>query len=268
MEKFVNILKGLAIFVVIAFIGIGIYDLCSKTNDFFGGLISLFKSEPIIIDPHKNATSNLIPFTKEEIDAETSNPECPDLGDLTEKIFIQEYNDVVVFYKEEKDAEDKTFYPNLLFLKTKQGLVYNGCTNLHASVTRVFGAEANGSFVWTPHFDEKPFVDFNSGLCNMNYVVYSSGESETFLAVSGVLKFTNHELYLNKARDYINENIYPYFLSFYNSNVKIYQNEGSTSADFNAFYDYLFRSYKTGELAGTVELTKYTFYQIDRKSVV
>ena len=44
MEKFVNILKGLAIFVVIAFIGIGIYDLATKTGGFFDSIISILKA--------------------------------------------------------------------------------------------------------------------------------------------------------------------------------------------------------------------------------
>lgn len=262
MEKFVNILKGLAIFVVIAFIGIGIYDLATKTGGFLDSIISIFKNEPIIIDPHKNASSNLIPFTKEEIDAETSNPECPDLGDLTDKIYIQEYNDVVVFYKEEKDAENKTFYPNLLFLKTKEGLVYNGCINLHAQCVNWFGSEKD--FKWQPNFYEKPFVgDFANWWHESNIVIYSSGNTCSFIEWGGLFRIVDAELYLNKARDYINENIYPYFLSFYNDNIKIYQESKETAGiDFDAFYDFVYRSYKTGELAGTVDMTKYTFYQI------
>ena len=262
MEKFINCLKGLAIFLVIAFIGIGLYEFFTTTGGILDSIVSLFKTEPIIIDPHKNATSNLIPFTKEEIDSETSNPKCPDMGDITSEIYIQDYNDVVVFYKEEKDSENKTFYPNLLFLKTKQGLVYNGCTNLHASVWIWFGSEAIDSFEWQPNFYSKPFVKEDCLPHDKNFVVYSSGTADTFICFNGIIKLPNHELYLNKARDYVNENIYPYFLSFYEQNVKIYQNEETTGEDFNAFYDYLYRCYKSGEDMGTVDATKYVYWQI------
>ena len=253
MEKFVNILKGLAIFIVVALIGFFIYDAFTRTAGFFNTVASWFDNTPIVVDPYKNATSNVIPFTKEEVEAQITNPECPNMGDITDKIYIQEYNDVVVFYKESKDQEGKTFYPNLLFLKTEQGLIYNGCTNLHAEAVIWFGNQ--NSFTWQPNFYEKPFIpDVSLNSHRANFVIYSSGYSDTFVDYGGLFNGGFHEYYLNRARDYVNANLLPYFLSFYNNNIKIWQNEGSELADFNAFYDYIYRSYKTGAMSGTIEL--------------
>lgn len=264
MEKFINILKGLAIFVVVALIGFFIYDAFTRTAGLFNTVASWFDSTPIIIDPYKNATSNVIPYTKEEVEEQITNPDCPNMGDITDKIYIQEYNDVVVFYKETKDQDNKTFYPNLLFLKTEQGLIYNGCTNIHAEANIWFGSE--NSFTWQPNFYEKPYIrnDINLNSHYANYVIYSSGYSDTFVKYSGLFNGGFHEKYLNRARDYINENIFPHFLSFYNNNVKIWQNNGSELADFNAFYDYIYRSYKAGAMSGTVELKSpdFVFFQI------
>ncbi|MBQ3494755.1 MAG: hypothetical protein IJA69_05000, partial [Clostridia bacterium] len=100
MEKFWSFAKWILIAIVIFLVlGFG-FTVLENSTSIFSTIGSWFNSEPIIIDAFKDAPTNYIGFTKEEIKNQTSENECPSKGDIECKIYMQDYLDVVVFYKE------------------------------------------------------------------------------------------------------------------------------------------------------------------------
>ena len=73
-------------------------------------------------------------LTKEEIKQETSESACPVHSDMNDNLYLINYDDIVCFYKKLTDTDGNTYYPNIVFVKTADGLKYNGALNMIGNV--------------------------------------------------------------------------------------------------------------------------------------
>ena len=93
---------------------------------------------PVVSVPYEDHISNIEDgittkgnggYTPEEIIKQESDPECPVADDQIVELYISDYSDfVIIWYKTIEDA--KTIYPNAVFIKTSNGLVYDGVVNV------------------------------------------------------------------------------------------------------------------------------------------
>ena len=228
-------------------------------------LISIFSSSGILNKIFKIPVANIDAgdginknynggLTREDFDKEQSDPNCPTLDDVYDDMYIIDTDSLVCFYRE-IETEGKTIYPNIVFIKTDKGLVYNGATNMVGVQTNYIFAIVNYNvyqdFEKKPTFDVKSTNSFGEWYNNAsNLCLFDSGNA-CFWKLQGVPLITggisgisarNYRMILS--RDYINKEIVnKYFLKFYNDNVEIFmQSEKTISADFNAFYNYVYQS--------------------------
>ena len=197
-------------------------------------------------------------LTREEIAEELANEACPTHSDVSDNIYILDYNDIVCFYKQLKDSDGNTFYPNIVFVKTTDGLKYNGALNMSAKV------HYYGEWPWSMRKDITVKQDMYTVPSYTDQRRFSIGYKETNLALldssdisfcdssctpiqvlTGLFDFGtdgNKKDVLSAVQKYMATYIYPYFLKFCNNQVEIIQDRQSASGDFNAFYDYVYRT--------------------------
>lgn len=251
-ERLGTFLKVVLLIVAVLFI----VNMFVSFFDRLGYWKKIFKTPTANVDAgdgiNKNYNGGL---TREEFDKEQSDPNCPTLDDVYDDLHIIDTDSLVCFYREIQ-TENKTIYPNILFIKTDNGLIYNGATNMvGTSVHYAFGIT---SFSVYQNFDKVPELKYDNkflsgfysksatGIClfdsgNYNFIRLTGNQ---FFMGSLVSKLWSNSNAMNSTRDYINKEIVnKYFLKFYNDNVEIFmQSEKTISADFNAFYNYVYQS--------------------------
>ena len=182
-------------------------------------------------------------LTRTEIKKQKSLDSCPTHIDVNDTVYIQDYGGMVVFYKQ-ITTDTKTIYPNIVFIKTDEGLKFDGALNMKAEAyAGWFGIGASYK-VWQqnekiPSYDKDSYFIFDNPVDNFCDQVGFSG----FIS-RAIECFGQREDRIRKAHEYVVKEIYPYFLTFYENHVEIIQDKGTESGDFNFFYDYLYRSAK------------------------
>ena len=288
MEKatntFLNILKIIVIIMLLSFA----LNLISKSTNF---LQNLFNVPVANVDANDGIDVNYNGgLTKSEIDKEKGDANCPTKDDMYDGLNIIELDNIVCFYKEIELDDGTIIYPNLLFVKTDNGLVYNGATNMVAtSVHYAFGVTSFSvyqDYYNLPDLNVKSnffggfYADTNSKIC-----LYDSG-NYTFMRLTGnqfslgsiISKFWSPVNAMNSTRDYINKEIYnKYFLTFCDNNIEIIMDNSSKDnayADLNGFYDFVYRSATSHDYGKdengndlnkglcTVDVSKLTVYPI------
>lgn len=252
MEKttntFLSILKIVVIILLFAFI----FNIISASTNF---IRNLFKVPIANIDANDGIDINYNGgMTKEEINKEKNDANCPTKDDMYDSLNIIELDNIVCFYREIKLEDGTTIYPNLLFVKTDKGLIYNGATNIDATLTSyVFGIskfDIKQNYTELPTFYHVSKERWYTGSCS-NIVLYDSGDC-VFVKLNGVplitglVKALDNKSLMSSARNYINKEIYnKYFLKFCNDNIEIIMDNSSKDsayADLNGFYDFVYRS--------------------------
>ena len=197
-------------------------------------------------------------LTKTQIDAQKADDNCPKHDDVNDIIYIQDYGDIVCFYKKTTDNSGNTIYPNILFVKTAEGLKFDGALNMHGEeyagwfgIGQSFTVEQQYSKI--PEYNSKTMFIFDNPSDNFVDAVGFSG----FIS-RAVDLFSNRQARINKAHDYVIQNIYPYFLKFYNGNVEIIQDTLTADGDFNYFYTYLYQNAKAYDFGTASNGTKIT----------
>ncbi len=257
MEKttniFLNILKIVGIILIIFFA----LNIVTATTDF---IQKLFKVPIANVDANEGININYNGgLTASEIDNQKNNPNCPQKDDMYDGLNIIELDNIVCFYKEIEQKDGTIIYPNILFVKTDNGLVYNGATNMIAtSIHYAFGIT---SFNVYQDFKQFPNLnydenDFWGGFYKDTFTkicLFDSGNTN-FVRLTGIQfslgslisKFWTPGQAMQLTRDYINKEIFnKYFLKFCNDNVEIIMDNTdmkSAYADLNGFYDFVYRS--------------------------
>jgi len=131
MEKTTKLLKFLLFsFAFVAVVCIGFW-VASKFVNITGFFSNIFGDKDIDVYAFDGADTNYNGgLSRREIDNQKSNVDCPKLPDIYDTLYIQDYNDFVCFYKETKNASGETIYPNIVFVKTEDGLKFNGALNI------------------------------------------------------------------------------------------------------------------------------------------
>ena len=183
-------------------------------------------------------------LTRLQIDDQKANDDCPIHDDVNDTLYIQDYGDLVCFYKKVTDDKGNTIYPNILFVKTDDGLKFDGALNMHGEeyagwfgIGRSFTVEQKYSKV--PEYSKDSVFIFDNPSDNFVDAVGFSG----FIS-RAVDLFSNRQARIEKTHDYVIQNIYPYFLTFYNNNVEIIQDELTADGDFNYFYTFIYQNAK------------------------
>ena len=256
MEKttntFLNILKIVVIILLISFA----LNIVSTSTDF---IRNLFKVPVADVDANEGININYNGgLTKSEIDKEKNDANCPTKDDVYDGLNIIELDNIVCFYKEIELDDGQTIYPNLLFVKTDNGLIYNGATNMiGTSVHYAFGIT---SFSVYQDYYNLPELDVKSNFFggfyaepNTKICLFDSGKC-SFIRLTGiqfslgsiVSKYWSPAKAMTATRNYINKEIYnKYFLTFCNDNIEIIMDNSSKDnayADLNGFYDFVYRS--------------------------
>ena len=226
------------------------------------GLESVFPWLVADIDSNKGLNVNINGgLTGAEINNQKNNKDCPQLDDLYDNLHILDLDNIVCFYRE-VEIDDKTIYPNLIFVKTDNGLVYNGATNIICTRTSYILGIVKTNI--KQNYNELPVFYYNSYFTGNWYVdamtstvIYDSGnicfcKMDGIPLITGVVSSFNSGKVIEYARDFINTEIYnKYFMSFAdNQAVIILDNineDGSINnekgyASLNGFYDYIYRS--------------------------
>ena len=183
-------------------------------------------------------------LTRFQIDQQKANDACPTHDDVNDIVYIQDYGDLVCFYKKTTDDKGNTIYPNILFVKTDEGLKFDGALNMHGEeyagwfgIGQSFTVEQQFSKI--PEYNKSSVFIFDNPSDNFVDAVGFSG----FIS-RAVDLFGHRQDRINKAHEYVIQNIYPYFLKFYNNNVEIIQDELTADGDFNYFYTFLYKNAK------------------------
>ena len=244
MEKTTKTLKNVVTIILIVFaIWVGITAI-TGIKSVRAYLAETFGVGATNIDAFDGATTNYNGgLTRTEIKKQKSLDSCPTHTDVNDTIYIQDYGGMVVFYKQ-ITTDTKTIYPNILFIKTDDGLKFDGAINMKAEAyAGWFGIGASYK-VWqqnekVPSYDKGSYFIFDNPADNFCDQVGFSG----FIS-RAIECFGQREDRIKKAHEYVVKEIYPYFLTFYENHVEIIQDKGTESGDFNFFYDYLYRSAK------------------------
>ena len=226
-------------------------------NGFFNKLFGIGQQN-IDIDAFADTdTNNNGGLTLEQIIEETADDNCPTHSDVSDTLYIKDYNDFVCIYKKLTDSEGKIFYPNIVFVKTTDGLKYNGALNMVGNVNYDGAIWAmNRTIKITqdtskePEYTYTPKSLWNYGLTSLCLLDSTSTDFcqvthnilQVFNAPVDFASTNTKKLVLQEAQRYLATYIYPYFLKFCNNKVEIIQDKNSASADFNAFYDYIYKT--------------------------
>lgn len=213
---------------------------------------------------------------KDEIISQTSNLDCPTDDDFFSSLYIDDYGEYVVFYRTIRQDDGTTLYPNALFAKTSEGLVYDGVLNVEYKLMGTWWGgydyqNKNNGFV--AYFDEKPtFVMPGHNLSADNIVtgvvaggMYSRGVghalsiSKSFISdmsqafhfcfwdnlrqvISGSPVMELQDISLK----YLGEHFSKYFMDFEGVEIICDQTDKSKMMDdLNGFYTYLYNQGKS-----------------------
>lgn len=243
MEKLTKVIKNTLIIIIILLFGFLFVELFSKLNNLKVFAYEIFGIGSTQIDAFEGADKNYNGgLSRKQIDDQKNDSNCPTHNDVNDTIFIQDYDEVVVFYKQVELEDGRTIYPNILFIKTDDGLKFDGAMNMHAECyAGWFGTgysfKVEQQFDRVPSYSKNSMMIFDNPADNFCDQVGFSG-----FITRTVQMFGKREERIKLTQQYIIKNIYPYFLKFYNNQIEIIQDDGTEAGDFNFFYDYLYRS--------------------------
>lgn len=276
MEKTWNVLKTILLLVLIILIITLCFGYLSSIKDVRDWMKNVFNQAPIDVDAFADAPTNWNGgLTKQQIEKEKADKNCPQHDDVTDTIYIQDYDDIVCFYKI-IDVDGKTIYPNIVFVKTTDGLKFDGALNMRgiAKYSAQWYDYLNPAYPYSSgpseyfveqQYNKEPSYWYDDSILNSgwwksktNLCIFDSSDTSFYL-INAVWKATDCaiQFYLNrniqatalsKAQQYIINNIYKYFLTFDNGNIEIIQtqdNKEVSSGQFNYFYDYLYECAKS-----------------------
>lgn len=245
MEKLAKTLKNLlTIIVILGIVAVCVY-VVAKFQNIRTSVYEFFGYGPTQIYSFDGADINYNGgLTKNEIQAQKQDDNCPTHDDFCDTIYIQDYGDIVCMYKKAQQ-NGQTIYPNILFVKTDSGLKFEGALNIHAEeYAGWFGIGA--SYTVVQQYDKVP--EYNS-----NTVFYFDNPSDNFVNSVGFSGFISRTIDLmanrgnriKKAHEYVIKEIYPHFLTFCNGEVEIIQDTLTAEGDFNYFYTYIYNTAKS-----------------------
>lgn len=270
MEKTWNVLKTILLCLLVVVLISTLFAFLSgfkSVRDWVNGAVG---NGNINVDEFESAPSNWNGgLSKTEIDKQKNDANCPTHEDMIDTIYIQDYDDIVCFYRK----FNSTYY-NIVFVKTNNGLKFNGALNMRGrAVYYHYWWEFLNPIYPLPGGPkalevEQDITTAPSYYYNVNHLGWTTSKSNLCLLDSSdpafyyvdvvdwfqsdgcaLNFFYNNDTKnraLNAAQKYLMENIYdPFFLKFCNSNVEIMQEQNNdvvANGDFNFFYDFLYRS--------------------------
>src|SRR5574344_341988 len=276
MEKATKTINYLLnIILLVCILAVAIYAFTS-IDSLKNALNDIFKLDATNIYAFNGADVNYNGgLTRTQIEAQKANDSCPKHIDVNDTIYIQDYGGCVCFYKKTKDENGKTIYPNILFIKTSDGLKFDGALNMHGEAYAGWLGGIGAYFNVSQQYYNVPSYSDSS-------VFIFDNPSDNFVNQTGFSGFitravecwSQRQQRLETSQQYVIKNIYPYFLKFYDNNVEIIQDENTASGDFNFFYDYVYRSAKAYDYGTdtkgnamtrgicSVDVTKMTVYPL------
>lgn len=248
-------------------------------------LSSLFNHEIVEETPLQNGLKALTNggLTPQEFEKQRQDENAPYSGDEVKNFYIRETDKYVIFYRQ-ADLNGSTIYPNISFVKTDKGLIWDGAwgvkVKLHTNWLtgyRDFNNPTwelnlmNNNFTYSksilsfwkmfyltaPNVEENivTFSDFNENFCIDFY------ECNGF-----ALMFQNRQNEINRLQnithEYLLKNILiPYFeMLDENIEFEMGNNDSETLSKLNACFTYLWNNSKTEDLTEKetiVDVSKY-----------
>ena len=248
-------------------------------------LSSLFNHEIVEETPLQNGLKALTNggLTPQEFEKQRHDENAPYSGDEVKNFYIRETDKYVIFYRQ-ADLNGSTIYPNISFVKTDKGLIWDGAwgvkVKLHTNWLtgyRDFNNPTwelnlmNNNFTYSksilsfwkmfyltaPNVEENivTFSDFNENFCIDFY------ECNGF-----ALMFQNRQNEINRLQnithEYLLKNILiPYFeMLDENIEFEMGNNDSETLSKLNACFTYLWNNSKTEDLTEKetiVDVSKY-----------
>ena len=283
MSKILKLCFKILLIVLLVFLIINLIStLLVKSGIDFGGL---FNNEVVEQTPLENGLQGVINggLTPEQFEEQRKDEEAPYSGDEVKDFYIRETDKYVVFTRP-ADLNGTTIFPNISFVKTEKGLVWDGAwgvtcevhTNWWTGKRDYENATWKTNFVnntleysksilsfWkafyltAPDIDENiiTFSDFNENFCvdfyhcNAFALLFQSRENE-----QNKLQQITHK--------YLVENVLiPYFEILGNGiELEMGVDDAETLSKLNSCYTYLWNNLKTEDMSNNERIIDISTY--------
>lgn len=211
-------------------------------------------------------------FTFEQIQNAKNDSECPTIEDVVLNINVQDYGSFVCFYYKDNDL-----YNNAVFLKTSNGLIYDGMLNTSYSfsyrlewwhfLTLGFGRSYDlNSFKWHTEYEKRPYYN------NVNYASLSLDVTSYTTCFKG-FPYVNAKdakiIASNKTVEYLADNIINNFTKF--GDVELINTSNTKMTIVNTFYNYIWEQmqgvdYNKSKIVDVSNLTCVVIPEIERSN--
>ena len=263
-----------------------IFNLLNLVSTKFGGF---FGSGPTVEQiPLQNGLKALTNggLTPQEFEKQRQDENAPYSGDEVKNFYIRETDKYVIFHRQ-ADLNGSTMYPNISFVKTDKGLVWDGAWGVTANLSvnkfsgyrdfenikfqmdmfnnslvysntprhwwdLLFGSSSN----WVTRLENiVTFSDFNASFCPDFY-------SYWMIANIWVNNTNDKNVLFNKTHDWLlNKILVPYFEMLDEGiEFEMGNNDSDTLSKLNACFTYLWNNCKTEDLTSKetiVDVSKY-----------
>lgn len=263
-----------------------IFNLLNLVSTKFGGF---FGSGPTVEQvPLQNGLKSLTNggLTPQEFEKQRQDENAPYSGDEVKNFYIRETDKYVIFYRQ-ADLNGSTIYPNISFVKTDKGLIWDGAWGVTANLSvnkfsgyrdfenikfqmdmfnnslgysntprhwwdLLFGSSSN----WVTRLENVvTFSDFNASFCPDFY-------SYWMIANIWVNNTNDKNVLFNKTHDWLlNKILVPYFEMLDEGiEFEMGNNDSDTLSKLNACFTYLWNNSKTEDFTEKetiVDVSKY-----------
>ena len=258
IKKPIGFWGGLIVIVlsIVGSLGLGsLFTKSSEENTFSDPTNEVIAEEinKVVVENWGNTNGG---FTIEQIEKAQSDDECPQVNDKVIKLDVKDFGTYVSFY-----YKDNGVYQNAVFLKTKDGLIYDGMLNVTSTVNtvkpwysyitfNVFNKYDLSTFRFIYEKDKEPYYFKDEFLWEHadNLVSLSRGTLDFRDFIFKPTYFNVEELKSHmwkRAVDMVGKNIDNYFIKF--DKVELIGTADTSYNAINSFYNYLWEQVKDVE---------------------
>ena len=246
-NKIAGAILSIIIIVAFAFAGIGIQ------NALYSSKVGEDGTAPTNKENAQQLNSNIINgwlntnggFTFEQVKSAQEDNECPSYPDQVLDMKITDFSDYVTF-----SFKDGKYYRNAMFLKTTNGLIYDGMLNMTGDfdtywIPLIFTGCDLESWTWSyrdlvnePHYWEEGWVYVYNDKVSVSDNESSFMRSSHSLEINTLTGKAASNRAIRMGVKGVAENITKYFIEF--RDIELVGKQDNATVAINTFYNYLF----------------------------
>lgn len=263
--KFVFWLVIILVGISLLFTGVG--TLAEKFNWKIGN-----KTE-VKVDNLENGMSEGVfgDYTYDEVNKVQNDVDAPIYPDIMQQFIVQDLGNYVVIYRESKDNNGNTIYPNLLFAKTANGLVWDGAIGINCTVdTNWWSGKQNldnPDFTLSNKIEVYEFEDSNwygGALAGLSFGLYSINNQ---FDNSNIVTFSDFQV--DFCSDFYNMSSFAFGIKSFNKEERVNRLYNSTRYYLvnNVVIPYFFELMEGAQMfvdKSNLDTTQYDVYTLGR----